>query len=277
MTKTEISLIAGVALLLAGCATPRLAPDAHGVSFPARESSYRHQGVVLLPEAARQVWTGMDKDQVRQILGNPHFTEGLFFVKDWNYLITLLTPQGDRLDCQLQLQFDDAGKVTLTHWQTEPCSAAASRPALVAASEPLAPVAATSTPASGSESLSLHGLLFPFARSTLEDLPAKDLDRLEQFASGIGARVHRVLGITIHGHSDRVGPPERREQRSLSRAQAVAEVFVRHGIDRQRITIVARSATEPLVSCPEGMPYPQLLGCLAPDRRVTIAVRLAGD
>lgn len=275
MIKTETALAAGAALLLAGCAAPRLAPDAQGVAFPAREASYRDQGLVLPPEAVRQVQTGMDKDQVRQLLGNPHFTEGLFFVKDWNYLIALLTPRGDRLDCQMQLQFDETGKLTASHWQTEPCAAAVNQAMSDAVSAP--PAAVATPPVSASESLALHGLLFPFARATLEDLPARDRERLEAFASGMGARGQQVQEITIHGHSDRVGSPHSREQISRSRAQAVAEVFVRHGIDRQRITILARSAAEPMADCPARMPYPQLLGCLAPDRRVTIAVRLAGD
>lgn len=276
MIKIETVIAAGAALLLAGCAAPRLAPDAQGVSFPAREASYRHKGIVVLPETLRQLQPGLDKDQVRQILGNPHFTEGLFSVKDWNYLMELVTPQGDRLDCQLQLRFDEDAKLTATHWQTTPCAAAAGMTGSAAAGAPEAAGAATSA-ATRSESLSLHGLLFPFARSSLADLPAKDLARLEEFAAGVGSRAQRVQEVTIYGHSDRLGPPERRQQRSQSRAQAVAAVFIRRGIDPQRITIVARSAAEPVTDCPRRLPYPQLLGCLEPDRRVTIAVHLAGD
>lgn len=277
MIKIETAIVAAAVTLIAGCAAPRLAPDAQGISFPAREASYRHDGIVVSRETLRQIRPGLDKDQVRQILGNPHFTEGLFFVKDWNYLIDLVMPQGDRQDCQLQLQFDDDAKLAATHWQTAACAAAVGLPEASAASPPPAQAAATTTAAPRSESLSLHGLLFPYARSTLADLPAKDLARLEEFATSVSSRAQQVREITIYGHSDRLGPPERRQQRSLLRARAVAEVFVRRGIDPQRITIVAKGAVEPVTDCLEPRPYTQLLGCLTPDRRVTIAVRLAGD
>lgn len=124
------------------------------------------------------------------------------------------------------------------------------------------------------ESLSLHGLLFPFTHSNLDDLAEKDLARLEEFAASISADARRVREIMIYGHSDRLGPPERKLQRSQMRARAVAEVFTRRGIDPARITIIALGAAEPLTDYPTHFPYPQ--GCLAPDRRVTIAVRLAG-
>lgn len=265
MIKFKTSLIACATLLLAGCTASRLPPDSRGVSFPRPEASYRSQGAVVLPATVQQVQPGLDKDQVRLILGNPHFTEGLFIVKDWNYRFELVVTQAERLKCQLQLQFDDADKVTAMHWQSGPCASAAGAP------WPDEPVAAPR-----SESLSLHGLLFPFARSSLDDLPAADLARLEDFAAGVGAHSSQVQEVTIYGHADRIGPSERKQQRSLARAQAVAEVFVRSGIDPQKISIIARSASEPVTDCPGHVPTPQLLGCLAPDRRVTIAVRMAG-
>lgn len=122
----------------------------------------------------------------------------------------------------------------------------------------------------------MHGLQFPFARSNLDDLPEEDVARLEAFAERVSADPQRVQEITIYGHSDRLGPPERRTLRSQLRAQSVAKVFTRRGIDPRRITVIARSASEPMTDCPPRLPYPQLLSCLAPDRRVTIAVRLSG-
>lgn len=292
MMNTKLAALltaaATTALLSAGCAAPRLPPNAQNVSFPQREASYRSEGIVASPEMLQLIRAGLSKDQVRQLLGNPHFTEGLFFVKDWNYLIDIAQPEGEKLNCQLQLQFEDS-VLTARHWQTEACAAAAQPALMPSASAEAAPAtAAAPTPAPAAaaaalppveargESLSLHGLLFPFARSQLADLPAEALARLESFAASVGLRAAEVQEVVIYGHADRIGPLERREQRSLSRARAVAEVFIRKGIDTQRITIVAKGSEEPLTDCSARLPHTQLLGCLAPDRRVTIAVRLVG-
>src|SRR3546814_9816492 len=100
-----ITIIAAAALLVA-CAATRLPPDARGVSFPVRADSYLREGIVVAPETVRGIRPGMNKPEVRRQLGNPHFTEGLFGVRDWNYVFKLAVPSGGVQECQFQVQFD---------------------------------------------------------------------------------------------------------------------------------------------------------------------------
>src|SRR3546814_3282519 len=82
----------------------------------------------------RLIQPGASKDQVRLKLGNPHFSEGLFAVDQWNYILGLPSATGSGLlSCQYQVQFDKQHKVKATYWNTDECSAAAAAPDDVAA------------------------------------------------------------------------------------------------------------------------------------------------
>src|SRR3546814_17891054 len=85
---------------------------------------------------------GASKDQVRLKLGNPHFSEGLFSVDQWNYILGLPSATGSGLlSCQYQVQFDKQHKVKATYWNTDDCSAAAAAPDDVAATGSEVPAA----------------------------------------------------------------------------------------------------------------------------------------
>lgn len=272
------------ALLLAACVARREPPDARGVSFPVREASYRKDGIVVAPETVRLVRPGLDKDQVRQLLGAPHFTEGLFFVHDWNYLLKL--PQnGGWLDCQLQVQFDEHNRVRASYWRSGDCEALAPMAAAQVSPPVIDPegtqaakdeAAAESTTAKERPAQFAHWTLadlrFAFGRSTIGDLRRADRERLYTFAAQIGARAEQVHRIEIVGHADRLGSPTRKYQRSLARAQAVAEVFVASGVDPRRIDALGRSDTEAAAGCAAADTGVALRECLAPDRQVVVSV-----
>lgn len=113
-------------------------------------------------------------------------------------------------------------------------------------------------------------LLFPFGRSSLDDLPAEDRERLHRLAASIRAHAGTVERITVTGHSDRIGSTERKHQRSLERARAVAALFEAGGVDPSRITVVARSDADASAACADSLPAAKLLQCLASDREVTV-------
>lgn len=66
---------------------------------------------------------GLHKDQVRQLLGNPHFREGIFSPKTWNYAIGL--PQSgskEYQNCQLRIDFDKHNRVQQLSWKDQSCA-----------------------------------------------------------------------------------------------------------------------------------------------------------
>jgi OOP family OmpA-OmpF porin len=267
-----------VAVLLvsvpAACSAPRQVPDAAGVSFPLREASYRREGIVVAADTLRLLRPGLSKDQVRQLLGDPHFSEGLFLVRDWNYILELPLADGGRLGCQLQIRFDGHDKLATTHWQTGECAAAVAMPASPAVTAASAPAAESSEIESSLE----EGLIFEFGRSDLDGLRDTDRARLEALAARLGRQAASVRHITVVGRADRIGSAERKDQLSLARARTVAAVFAGQGVAPERIETVGRSDAEPLSGCAPGLAYADLLACLAPDRRVSVTVQrsLAG-
>lgn len=113
-------------------------------------------------------------------------------------------------------------------------------------------------------------LLFPFGRSSLDDLSADDRQRLQQLAERIRTHAGPVQRITITGHSDRIGSADRKHHRSLARAESVAALFKAHGLDAASITVIARSDTDASATCASTLPAASLLQCLAADREVTV-------
>jgi len=261
---------------LSACSTPRGVPDAQGVSFPPREASYRSDGIVVPRDTVRLLQPGLSKDQVRQLIGNPHFTEGLFAVRDWNYILKLPGDDTGLVECQFQLQFDEQGKVRSRHWQTEACAAAeASSMVKVAGAAPAAASAGARTVEdTKGDRWSEDGLVFPFGRSSLDDLRAADRARLKALVARTVREAGSVQRIVVVGHADRIGTVQRKQSRALDRAQAVAAAFAAKGIDPGMIEVVGRSDAEPLSACPTRPPLSELLACLTPDRRVSVIVYL---
>lgn len=112
------STIAAMALMLGGCA---LGDGYDG--FPDPESSFVRGGTLESSRAIETIQAGMTKDQVRDVLGSPHFYEGLFNVRTWNYLFDLGAEDGHpRQLCQLRLAFDGAMRVEEMRWRTAKCA-----------------------------------------------------------------------------------------------------------------------------------------------------------
>ena len=59
--------------------------------FPALSSSYLKTGDFIGTDHVRRITPGLNKDQVRLELGNPHFSEGIFGVREWDYAFNFYT------------------------------------------------------------------------------------------------------------------------------------------------------------------------------------------
>jgi len=119
------------------CAT---ATDASEVNFPALDSSYLKTGDFVGPDHVKRITPGLNKDQVRLELGNPHFSEGIFNVREWDYIFNFYTGKGNEyLTCQFKVKFDANNRATSTHWKNPECEGYVNPPQVK--DTPIVPVA----------------------------------------------------------------------------------------------------------------------------------------
>ena len=96
-------------------------------TFPALQHAYASnyvsddKGYVSKANLARVV-PGIKKRDVYALIGTPHFNEGLFGVRRWNYVLYLYAPEIKHYaTCQYQVQFDGHSRVSATYWNTHAC------------------------------------------------------------------------------------------------------------------------------------------------------------
>ena len=86
--------------------------------------------------------------------------------------------------------------------------------------------------------------------------------------------------ITITGHTDRIGSKKYNQKLSERRAEAAKKYLVeKHGIDSNLISTAGKGKTAPLTQAADckGKRKKALIACLAPDRRIEVTVRVAGQ
>jgi outer membrane protein assembly factor BamE (lipoprotein component of BamABCDE complex) len=121
MCGAAIALLGG--LLLAGCsATPQT--DANGAPvFPDPGTAWVADGAVADPGRLRQVVPGITENQVYLLIHEPHFSEGTYGVRAWNYVFRFRTGRGnDFATCQYQVRFDKHQRVEATYWKDPSCA-----------------------------------------------------------------------------------------------------------------------------------------------------------
>jgi len=93
------------------------------IVFPAVDRASRKAGVFVAPRNIAMVTPGMTKQQIYPLLDVPHFHEGLFGVRRWNYILNFYTGNGDEFrGCQYQIQFDRNARVERTYFKEQECA-----------------------------------------------------------------------------------------------------------------------------------------------------------
>ncbi|WP_220805617.1 outer membrane protein assembly factor BamE [Achromobacter sp. UMC46] len=135
---TARALVISALMLLQACSFASVGTDAAALaSFPAPEKAWPREGAYPNPDNLRMLKQGMTKDQLYGLLGMPHFNEGFFYVREWNYLFqvsTSGTPSANVGACQLKIKFDQDMRAASYQWKPENC--AGPEPALLRAHAP---------------------------------------------------------------------------------------------------------------------------------------------
>ena len=94
------------------------------IEFPnPNTSAYPRAGVFVNPRNLVMVTPGMTKRQVYALLPPPHFGEGLFGVRQWNYVLNFYTGTGgEYVTCQYQIRYDSHVRVSGTWFRDQVCA-----------------------------------------------------------------------------------------------------------------------------------------------------------
>lgn len=255
--KTNLLLAVVTTLLLAGCAST--GKDAAPSAFPDPGKARPAGGTYANLDDLRQYGDGMTKRQLYSLLGTPHFGEGMWGVRQWNYLFNLRPAPGkEPVKCQFQIQFNGEDVATGHSWNPASCGAL------------LAPPAAPPPPPPPPEPVSRAPLqlsadaLFAFDSAVLSDNGKRAIEQ------ALRGRIGRDVRLTITGYTDRLGSAGYNEGLSMRRAEAVRNHLASLGIPMAAMQAVGKGAADPVVQCNQGRRQ-ELIDCLAPNRRVEIA------
>ena len=114
--------------------------------------------------------------------------------------------------------------------------------------------------------------LFDFARSDATSMKSDGKARIATFATELKQAYARIDSIKVIGHTDRLGGADYNRQLSVARANTVANLLVAQGVDIGLFTVAGKGPDDPVAQCDGVAPKNALVACLAPNRRVEIAV-----
>lgn len=246
---------------LAACAS---SGSGEAPAFPDPGSATFAGGTYPNLDNLRAVAPGTSKDQLYDLLGRPHFREGVFGVREWDYLFNFRDGDGGATTCQFKILFDDAGLARSTHWSPAACDS------VLEPADPLAGMVITS----GHDVVTERRVVlsadatFAFGRAELSGQGRRAIDDAMARIDGSGD----IDSVRIVGHADRIGSDAANDAISLRRAEAVRDYLLQRGLPRDAIGVESRGSRDPVVHCDQSA-RAALIACLSPNRRVEVLLR----
>ncbi|MCT8516507.1 OmpA family protein [Glaesserella parasuis] len=205
------------------------------------ESKFNHDGSQFGSwpnwENVRQIEKGMNKDQLYNLIGRPHFSEGLYEVREWDYAFNY-REKGVHKICQFKILFDKNMNAQSFFWYPNGCN--------------------------GNSSFNLVGdFLFDFDKDILTTKGREVVDDVAEQLKSSGAEKVKLVG-----YADRLGSEEYNLDLSQRRANMVKARLVEQGI-KVPIEAVGYGKANQVKAC-DGESGQALRDCLRPNRRVEI-------
>ena len=249
MKKTTLFrslLLSSVAVAVAACGNLSNVSDEGQIENPVfpkiSESEFNHDGSQFGSwpnwENVRQIERGMNKDQLYYLIGRPHFEEGLYGVREWDYVFNY-RENGVHKICQFKIGFDKNMNAQSFFWYPNGCN--------------------------GNSSFSLSGdFLFDFDKDTLT---AKGKEVVDNVAAQL--KSSKAQQVKVAGYTDRLGSVNYNLDLSQRRANMVKARLVQQGVTAQ-IEAVGYGKANQVKAC-DGESGQALRDCLRPNRRVEIS------
>lgn len=266
MKKTTVLLTLA---MLAACATksdvkPDGTTDEPVFPKPYSVTFNKDRGTFPTTDELSNVKAGMTKDQLYKLLGRPHYDEGMFDVREWDYLFHFHTP-GQGTDnvttCQFKVIYDNKKFARSFFWKA------------------VDPVDAVCPPSVGNQNTERFSLsadaLFVFDKSGAGDMNAEGKARLDELAEKI-KQFDRLKAIRITGHTDRLGDAGYNQILSERRAETVRRYLIQRGVPAGIMSAQGEGERRPVESCSNALGRTELVSCLQPNRRVEVEVDGSG-
>ncbi|MEG2430666.1 MAG: outer membrane protein assembly factor BamE [Acinetobacter sp.] len=257
----KIMLCAATVTVLSGCHQNLSSPGRDGsvkdVVWPAPGKAMlgTGEGVFPTPGNIPLLMKGMTKEQVYLLLGRPHFSEGLFSVREWDYLLHFRGLERDLntvTTCQLKIIYKSDGHVSNIYWRSVNLKNGVCPP---------------DTVLKKNQYMLNTTVLFDFDQYHFSGLAPKYVHRIDEIISNIKEKHYDY--IYIYGYADKQGSSEYNTRLSLLRAQAVANYFIANGLPKNKVFLKGMGESVPEAYCPD-LHKDKFIECLYPDRKVVI-------
>lgn len=239
--------------------------EASNIIFPKLDKAWQKDGQFPNSENLSKIKPGISKDELYQLIGRPHFSEGQH-AHEWDYILKFYQPDNSVKVCQYKVVFDKDYKGQEFYWLPADCPP---KPA-----EPVTPTPVVVSAPLIQEKINLSAdALFHFDKYKHEDMLPKGQSELDALASKLVEYGQKgTMQVLITGHTDRFGDDMYNMNLSLLRAQTVRSYLINHGVDASTIMATGAGESQPVKQCSESMSKPEAIDCLQPNRRVEVAV-----